>query len=241
MTDYELDQVIQRILIDAQKADEEQAAGEDILFNPSVQYQHNMRAMCKNPNKWQRNRDRPVWKNMLRRVAMVLLAVSIGFGGLMVCVPSVRAAVIQWAMEWYETHIVYRYSGDDVSSKSDEYDITALPSGFSEVERTDLSNIVWINYADDEGNVISFDYCYIHQGGGVVVNTEDASASATEITVNGMTGHFFEAESADKFNTITWIDEHNSIQFTISGLFDKDTLLYMAMSVSQELHKAGSS
>lgn len=232
MTDHELDLVIQRILIDAQKADEEQVVGEDIPFNPSVRYQHNMRAMYKNPKKWLRSRERPVWKNVMRRVAMILLAVSIGFGGLMASVPSVRAAVIRWVTEWYETHIVYRYSGDDVFSESNEYEITALPDGFSEVERINLSNIVLINYADDEGNVISFDYCVMHQGSAASFETENATV--VDITVNGMVGQFFETESSEEFNTITWVDGRNSIQFSISGCFDKEDLLHMAMSVYQE-------
>lgn len=230
MTDLELDQAIRRILIDTQKADEEQVVCEDISFNPSVRYQHSMRAMYKEPKKWLRNRERPVWKSMLRRVAMILLAVSIGFGGLMVGVPTVRAAVIQWIMEWYETHIVYRYSGDDVSSESNEYEITALPDGFSEVERINLSNIVWVSYADGEGNVISFDYVYMHQGAASSFETGDTLT--IETSVNGMPGYFFESTEAGKFNTFTWVDEQAGIQFTISGSFNLDILLSMATSVS---------
>lgn len=230
MTEHELDWAIYRILIDAQKAEEKQAAGEVRPFDPSARYQHNMRIMCRDPRKWMQNRARPVWKSVLRRVAMILLAVSIGFGGLMAGVPHVRAAVIRWVTEWYETHIVYRYSGDEISLRSGEYEITALPDGFSEVKRIASLNSVLVDYADDEGNMISFDYIYMHQG--AVSSFETESAIVFEITVRDMLGQYFEAIVPGEFNTITWIDECNSIQFTISGLFERDALLHMAMSVS---------
>lgn len=230
MTEHELDRAIYRLFIDAQKVEEKQAAGEVIPFNPSVRYQHSMRTMCRDPRKWMQNRARPVWKSALRRVAMILLAVSIGFGGLMAGVPPVRAAVVRWVSEWYETHIVYQYSGDEVFSKSGEYEITALPDGFSEVKRIVSPNVVLVDYADDKGNVVSFDYIYMHQGAASSFETERAIVS--EITVRDMMGQYFEAMVPGEFNTITWIDERNSIQFTISGLFDQDALLHMAMSVS---------
>lgn len=230
MTEQELEQIMRKVLIDVQKTGENQVCCEDLSFDPSIHYQRNMRAMRKDPMKWMKNRERPVWKRVMRQVAMVLLVISVGFAGLMVAVPTARAAVIRWVTEWYETHIVYRYIGDNVTPASNEYKITELPDGFSEVERIDLSNIVWVAYADGEGNVISFDYSYMHQGASSAVTTEDAIV--TDITVKNMVGHFFEAKESGEFNTITWIDERNNIQFTISGQFDKEALLHMAMSVS---------
>ena len=47
--------------------------------------------------------------------AVILLVFSLSLGSLMAVSPTVRAAVIRWVTEWYETHITYRYSGEQIT------------------------------------------------------------------------------------------------------------------------------
>ena len=70
--------------------------------------------MLKNPLRWARDRKQPVWKRALKRVAVILLVISLAFGSLMVVSPTARATFIRWVTEWYETHVTYRYAGDDM-------------------------------------------------------------------------------------------------------------------------------
>lgn len=230
MTDWELDQMMQRILLRTLKSDEKQEVEIAPPFEPSARYQRNIRGMLKDPLKWLYNRERPAWRRVLRQIAMILLVISIGFGGLMVTVPSARATVIRWVTEWYETHIVYRYNGPTTSEQLPEYEITALPDGFTETKRTVLSQIADVTYEDNVGKVISLEYGFMHQGGGSAFYTEDAIL--VDIAVNGMKGQFFESKKRGTFSTITWIDVDRNMQFAISGDFDQIELLCMAKSVS---------
>ena len=232
MTDMELDRVLRRALLDALRLDESQNPQVAVPFVPSRSYQRSMGRICKNPLHWLRDRERPVWRRVAQQAAVILLAITLGFGCVMVTVPSARAAVMRWVTEWYETHIVYRYSGDAVPEQVPEYTITALPDGFVEIDRAVLGNITDVTYADTEGNVISFGYNIIHQGGGRSFNTEDSVV--VDVIVNGMPGHFFETKISGNFNNLTWIDTDQNIQFEISGCFEQGDLLRMARSISVE-------
>lgn len=58
MTDQELDQLMQRVLLDAIKSDCRNMSCEIPNFMPSHRYQHQMAIMIANPLKWARKRAR---------------------------------------------------------------------------------------------------------------------------------------------------------------------------------------
>ena len=111
MTDHELDALMQRVLLDSLRLDWEKQAEPEPAFVPSARYKRQVSGMLADPLAWERKRAVPVWKNIARRTAAVLLIVSIGFGSLLAVSPAVRAAVNQWVIEWYETHHLPIYGG----------------------------------------------------------------------------------------------------------------------------------
>jgi len=231
MTDQELDALMKRVLVDSMKLDLEADTEDNVaFFNPSPRYQRQMRAMLKDPLSWSRKKARPVWRTIVQKVAIVLLVISMGFGTIMAASPTARATFIRWVTEWYETHIIYRYSGDSVSGEMPQYEITELPEGFVESERTELPRMTSVTYANEEEDVISFGYSVMAQGGANYFDTEDADVY--NIEVNHMSGQFFESKVPDHFSTITWIDTKKNIQFNISGAYDYVDILHMAESVS---------
>lgn len=230
MTNTELDRTLRQVLLDALRLDESQTPQAAVPFVPSRSYRRSMSRICKNPLKWLRERERPVWRRVAQQAAVILLVISLGFGCVMATVPSARAAVMRWVTEWYETHIVYRYSDEAVPEQVPKYTITALPDGFVEVDRTVLSQLTDIAYADDDGNIVSFSYSVMHQGG---IRSFDTTGSViTEVAVNGAPGQFFETKVSGEFNTLTWVDEGKNLQFVISGCFEQADLLCMAESIS---------
>ena len=102
MTEQELDLFMRNVLLDAIALDEETNT-ETIPYTPSLHHQKQIKAMLKNPLRWARDRKQPVWKRALKRVAVILLVISLAFGSLMVVSPTARATFIRWVTEWYET------------------------------------------------------------------------------------------------------------------------------------------
>lgn len=234
MTDQELDTLMRRVLLDSLKLDAESAASGELVFEPTPRYQRQMAAMVKDPLKWERRRARPLWKNVAQKIAVILLVFSLSLGSLMAVSPTVRAAVVRWVTEWYETHIVYRYSGEQLSEEMPQYEITDLPEGYVEDERIDWPTYISIIYRkanDENASWIYLQYIYMQQGASS--NFEIENADIIPVTVNGLEGQLYltkDSEQSD--NTITWIDPDENILFAVSAALGDDDILHIAESVS---------
>lgn len=231
MTDQELDALMKRILIDSIRLEYEAMERDcTFVFQPSARHQRQMKLMLKDPLEWARKRTRPVWKTIAQRVAVVLLIISLGFGTVMVSSPTARAAFVRWITEWYETHVVYRYAGSETAESLPHYEITELPEGFVEAERSELPRVTSVTYENAAGDVIYFEYGFMAQGGVLAVDTENLDTY--DIKVNHMDGQLFESKTPGEFNMITWFDTEQNIQFSINGMFTYMDILHMAENVS---------
>ena len=234
MTDNELDHLMRNILLDAIALDEE-SCKEDRTFEPSLKHQRQMTAMLANPWKWAHSRARPVWKKALQKIAVIFLTFSLGLGSLMAVSPTVRATVARWVTKRYETHITYRYSGEQNTDEMPRYGISALPDGYEEVseERIEETNYIQVAYQNSlhpNSQTIYFDYTYMQQGSGADYSTENSNV--LQVSVNGMQGILFVAEDVENmWSTLTWVDERADLQFSIDAAMKSDDIIHMAESV----------
>lgn len=235
MTDNELNQLMQRVLLDAIKSDCEKEDSVAPSFKPSLRYQRSLAAMIADPLKWAHKRAKPLWKKVLQKVAVVLIIFSLSLGSLMVVSPNIRAAVVNWVTEWYETHITFRYLGTPTDDEMPEYRIGALPNGYVEVdsEREEWPDYICIVYRNEvSGKTIYFDYTRMTQGyvNDFEVNSDTATSS---VLVNGMQGYLFQEKNWERQrSSITWIDSDKNLQFTIHAYLPQSGILQMAESVS---------
>lgn len=234
MNDQELDALMQRVLLDAIKRDEQSRVETTVAFSPTRKYQRSIAAMLQDPTAWAKKRARPLWKSVIQRAAVILLVASLGFGSIMAISPTVRAAVVQWITEWYEEHITYRYAGEEVAGAMPRYEITDLPEGYVESRRIELPNMVSIEYLRENGETntgISLTYTYMQDGSASDFLTEDAEVAP--IIVNGFNGQLIlKDDSAPSNNTVTWIDGETHIQFEVSSFIGQEDILHIAESVS---------
>ena len=160
--------------------------------------------------------------------------ISLAFGSLMVVSPTARATFIRWVTEWYETHVTYRYAGDDMVGDIPEYTITELPEGYVENQEERIATPIQVSilYQSDTGYPITLHYIYLQQGAAsqfVLDSTDDVVTD----TVNGYEAYIFvAADQENDSNAITWIDTQSNIQFTVQAQMSTDDLVHMAESVS---------
>ena len=234
MTDRELDRMMQHVLLDAIKRDCEKETDDVPAFKPTRHYQRQIAAMLSDPLKWARKRARPIWKSALQKVAMILLVFTLSLGSLMAVSPTVRAAVVRWVTEWYETHIVYRYSGEQITGEMPQYEVTDLPEGYAETERVEWPSYVSIIYQkvnDENASWIYLQYIYMQQGASS--NFEIENADIIPVTVNGLEGQLYLTKDSEQSDsTITWIDPNENILFAVSAALGADDILHIAESVS---------
>ena len=229
MTDQELDTLMRRVLLDSLKLDAESTASGELAFEPTPRYQRQMAAMVKDPLKWERRRARPLWKNVAQKIAVILLVFSLSLGSLMAVSPTVRAAVVRWVTEWYETHIVYRYSGEDISGEMPHYEISGLPQGYTEIIRDVYEASVSVVYESPNGDMICFDYTHMQQGAANIIAPGDDEI--IDVTVNGIQGQLFLPHNSENAKTITWIDADSNLQFVVKAFCSETDILHMAENV----------
>ena len=230
MTDQELDTLMRRVLLDSLKLDAESTASGELAFEPTPRYQRQMAEMVKDPLKWERRRARPLWKNVAQKAAVILLVFSLSLGSLMAVSPTVRAAVVRWVTEWYETHIVYRYSGEDISGEMPQYEISGLPQDYTEIIRDVYEASVSVVYESPSGSMICLDYTYMQQGAANIIAPGDDEI--LDVTVNGIQGQFFLPHDPADAKTITWIDADSNLQFVVKAFCSETDILHIAESVS---------
>ena len=176
-----------------------------------------------------------MWKSVLQRVAVILLVFTLSLGSLMAASPTVRAAVVCWAVEWYENHVTYRYSGNAIAQDMPQYEITALPEGYIEDPslRTEWPTYTSKKYQNKElQKMILFDYMYMQQGAASDF-AFGGDTTILSVTVNELNGQLFlEDDWETKRNVITWVDPSSNIQFTIQANLSETDILHMAESVS---------
>lgn len=234
MTDQELDHLMRRVLLDSMERREDTEAVVP-AFTPSARQDRQIRSMLADPIRWAHRRTRPVWKRVLQRVAVILLVFTLSLGSLMAVSPTVRAAVVRWAVEWYENHVTYRYSGNAIAQDMPQYEITALPEGYVEDAslRIEWPNYISVKYMSEElQNMILFDYIYMQQAS-VSDFVPGENTIILPVTVNDLNGQLFlEADWENMRNVITWIDPDSNLQFTLQANLSENDILHMAESVS---------
>jgi len=234
MTEQELDELMRRVLLDAAEGETAEMDLDGLPpLSPSSRHEAQMRAMLADPVKWANKKTHPIWKTVLRRAAVFLLAVFISLG-VVVCIPSARAAMRQWYIQWKTSmRFEYHYTEQELPDEMPLYEITALPEGFVEAEAERLETHVTMSlvYRNSTGEVIYFDYYFLHEGG-FTIYTLGESDTLYNVEVNHMPGQYIESSIPNHFNSVTWIDEEANIQFEVAGVFDRDSIMHIAESIS---------
>lgn len=231
MTDEELDLMLQKVLTDAAELDCAPEAS-DGTFTPSRSHERAMRSMLADPDGWARKRSRPVWKKVLQAAAAAVIALLVGFGGLMAVSPEARAAVNRWITDEGDGYVTYTYSGDRDGTELPRYVITSLPEGYVEGKRFEYPDYVNTIFENGSGGVVSFGWAYMREGSGIVFTTD--GYEVVDVKIGSLPGQLLIPEDPDWMLTLTWIDPKANIQFTVQGTLDRDAILKLAESVKKE-------
>ena len=231
MTEAEMDHMMRMTLFDAIALDEKNADNPEFAFHSSQRHSRQMQQMLKNPLKWARNRNRGIFRKTAQWAAIILLFISLSFGFVMLFSSTARAAVERWVAEWYQTHIVYRYSGESKGILP-RYELTGLPEGFTELERIEMYELTDVLYGNENGELISLTYGAMAQGGATVfVPNGDA---VSEVMVGKNQGTLFIPQNPESTKKLFWIDERAGIHFTLIADMNESDLIGLAESIRKK-------
>mgnify|MGYP002562180875 FL=1 len=164
-------------------------------------------------------------------VAAVLLMLVLSAAVLVTVSPQVQADITRWVAEQTGNVLDFQFRGDSPAQPIPQYQITALPEGYVETERTDAFAAGNVTYKNSDGDMILLSYTYMHDGahdGFILDNTDTMS----DIRVSGMPGKLILSSLEDHDSYVTWIDGASNMQFTVSAAIDEVSIIAIAESVS---------
>lgn len=197
----------------------------------SPRHGRSMRAMLRDPLAWARSRRRPALRTAARHAAAVLLVLVLSAAVLVTVSPQARADITRWVAEQTGNVLDFQFRGDSPAQPIPQYQITALPEGYVETERTDAFAAGNVTYKNSDGDMILLSYTYMHDGahdGFILDNTDTVS----DIRVSGMPGKLILSSLEDHDSYVTWIDGASNMQFTVSAAIDEVSIIAIAESVS---------
>lgn len=229
MTDQELDQMMRRALLDAAAQEAEALPQEPPELSP--RHGRSMRAMLRDPLAWARSRRRPALHTAARHAAAVLLVLVLSAAVLVTVSPRARADITRWVAEQTGNVLDFQFRGDSPAQPIPQYQITALPEGYVETERTTNDWITHVEYTCADKNWITFSYVYMHDGASTGFSLSDGD-KVQDVTVGNLPGKLILAQDPEVKNALIWIDSAQNLQFSIIADVDESVIIAMAESIS---------
>ena len=212
MTEGEENIIIKGVLLEAISRDFSEELSNNKEVSVSPRFKRQMMAMMNNPNKWAERHKRDYRRRFVKVVATIVLTCSLPFGVLTVASPTVRAAVIDWVVEWYESSIIYKFFGESDSTKLPLYEVIDLPFDYTRIGiPQELPNNTEIIYENSDGEILRFEYMRVEEGSAIIIDAENMEV--TEIGVNGCPGHLYISVDPEQSNCITWYDNGAKIDW----------------------------
>lgn len=91
--------VLQSILLDVASKEFAKELNDKEEVTTSAYFQNQMQRMIENPMRWAKQRQKPIWKQVMQTAAAVLIVCSLMLGSIMMVSPTARAAIIEWVIE----------------------------------------------------------------------------------------------------------------------------------------------
>ena len=167
--------------------------------------------------------------SIMKRIACAIIAIVLCGSMLLMHNTEVRAAVIGWIREAYNSFTAYFFVGDaDEDPVSQSYDFETVPEGYIFIDRMDTDSGATILYMSAEGKFLELSYEFNVDKNTFFFKPEDHTH--IQENVGGKTMDIYLSNSLEYNSTIIWdIDE--KVIFKISANCDKDGLIELSNNV----------
>lgn len=167
--------------------------------------------------------------SIMKRVACAIIAIVLSGSMLLMLNTEVRAAVIGWIRETYNSFTSYFFVEEVESDESLNYELTKLPEGYKLLtqQETDAGKIAI--YQSSEGKIMQFG-CYSSESGILFVGGYDYDYS--QVIISGKTADLYIAKDPTHSNTIVWENAKGNMLFQLTAYLEKDSLMQLAEGVS---------
>lgn len=195
------------------------AAEYDHSFSPK--FEKKMRHLC------HKVKYAPTY-SFLKRIACAIIAIILCGSMLLMLNTDVRAAVVGWIKETYNSFTSYFFVGGTNAPVARAYDLVGLPEGYILLGREETENSGSAVYADPEGSLLIFCYEFGPDAGALFIKPEDHIFIQENVDEQVM--DFYLSQDPAYTSVVVWsVGEH--VLLSIAANCDKDTLIQLTKSV----------
>lgn len=146
---------------------------------------------------------------------------------------EVRAAVVTWFAEVFETHTVYWF-GIDNNNSLPNYELTELSDEYVCIldEKLTHSRTMLFQSVDDSGELFSLEYSLLQEDSPLRISFPSDKFSVSQVDIAGLTGDMYVSRDLNESNALVWVDEVNGVVFTITSFLKPQDILHIAKSVN---------
>lgn len=176
-----------------------------------------------------------IWLKFKKSIVAAVLVVLIGFSMICVFNTEVRAAVVEWFKETFETYTTYWFQSEDDYGLP-EYDLTWIPDGYEIIYDDKLSDSRTIIYqcGDDISASFSFSYYLAEDDSPLAIYTLDGDYSIEKIQINNCYGEYYGSNNPSVSNAVVWLDEETNTVNTIIAYLSKGEILEIARNTKNK-------
>ena len=159
-----------------------------------------------------RRAKHPVFYQVMRYAAVIVLAVTVLFGAVFAVSPTVRAAVIGWVQSVF--HEFYKYSSEETTPPDVEYEYY-LPESFDDyslLTAVDEENGKTFVYINANGEILQFSYLRGSDEESYFIETEGYTVYRDKVREYSAT--IFISKTTERENLIVWQDYDKNVLFT---------------------------
>lgn len=171
-------------------------------------------------------------RQVRQQAVAAVLALVVGFGCLMTFNTQVRAAVVSWFKEMFETYVVYYFSGESPEVLPD-LEFTWLPEGMELVdkyEEADYYHQAVYLYPDNPEMGFAIDWSLQGYGEWTFWYPEQGYRTQA-VSINGYSGELVMPESSERDYYLIWVDEEWGVVLMISSPLDPDVIVHIAEGI----------
>lgn len=236
MEPSEFDRMLRGALLDAARADWDQAL-EEAQAEPefSAGYRRERKRLLKDPFGFAKRRTRPMWRKALQAAASILLAAGIGLGGVLAVSPEARAWVV-WRMsaaQGEDFAVFTKPEHLDGGLDASRFQPTYIPDGFEVVEEWIPNEFyVVLSYEDESGGFIDYECASLSNEGAFDFVIDNEHSDSYEISVNGLPATLMVSNTEGWPSHLVWMDGEAGVAYCITATLDREELIRIAESVT---------
>jgi len=179
-----------------------------------------------------RKTNYPILYRCLRSIASVLLVVIIGFCSVLAGSAEARATVFGWVKKQYQSLYEYFFTGEIVAPETATYYPGWLPDNCEFVASYETAGGEVYIYSTAQESFVQFSY--ISDPDVEKMYMDGIQADKKAVMVNGCLGEIYFSHNEEETNNIVWMDESQTILFSISGDYSEEILIKTAENIVEK-------